>query len=194
MAATVAPTVTQRAETKLMTAEEAAQLSTVNRRFEVVKGVYIEMSPASALHGKVTSTLHFLIVSHVRKNRLGEVTAAETGFVLTRAPDTVRAADVGFISASRLSSTGIPETGFWPIAPDLAIEVVSPGDSSDDVQAKVEDYLSAGTRMVWVVYPKTRSVTVFRSLRDVKVLRADESLSGEDVLPGFECRVGEVFE
>ncbi len=194
MAATVAPTVTQRAETKLMTAEEAAQLSTVSRRFEVVKGVYIEMSPASALHGKVTSTLHFLIVSHVRKNRLGEVTAAETGFVLTRAPDTVRAADVGFISASRLSSTGIPETGFWPIAPDLAVEVVSPGDSSDDVQAKVEDYLSAGTRMVWVVYPKTRSVTVFRSLRDVKVLRADESLSGEDVLPGFECRVSEVFE
>jgi Uma2 family endonuclease len=194
MAATVAPTVTQRAEAKLMTAEEAAQLSTVNRRFEVVKGVYIEMSPASALHGKVTSTLHFLIVSHVRKNRLGEVTAAETGFVLTRAPDTVRAADVGFISASRLSSTGIPETGFWPIAPDLAVEVVSPGDSSDDVQAKVEDYLSAGTRMVWVVYPKTRSVTVFRSLRDVKVLRADESLSGEDVLPGFECKVSEVFE
>lgn len=117
-----------------------------------------------------------------------------TGFVLTRAPDTVRAADIGFISASRLSSTGIPETGFWPIAPDLAVEVVSPGDSSDDVQAKVEDYLSAGTRMVWVVYPKTRSVTVFRSLRDVKVLRVDESLSGEDVLPGFECRVGEVFE
>ncbi|HLB47028.1 MAG TPA: Uma2 family endonuclease [Anaerolineales bacterium] len=194
MAATVAPTVTQRAETKLMTAEEAAQLSTINRRFEVVRGVCIEMSPASALHGKVTSTLHFLIVSHVRKNRLGEVTAAETGFVLTRAPDTVRAADVGFISASRLSLTGIPETGFWPIAPDLAVEVVSPGDSSDDVQAKVEDYLSAGTRMVWVVYPKTRSVTVFRSLRDVKILRGEETLSGEDVLPGFECKVNEIFE
>jgi len=179
---------------KLMTAEEAAQLSTVNRRFELVKGVYIERSPASAKHGKVAMKIALLVGLHVESQRLGEATAAETGFLLSRSPDTVRAPDVAFISQARLPASGVPDTGYWPLAPDLAVEVVSPGDDPDDVQQKVQEYLTAGTRMVWVVYPKTRTVTVYRSLKDVKVLRADEIISGEDVLPGFERRVGEIFE
>lgn len=179
---------------KLMTAEEAAQLSTINRRFELVKGIYIEMAPASAYHGKVTTKLGYLISDYVLKRRLGEVTAAETGFLLSRNPDTVRAADVGFISLARVPEGGVPETGFWPFAPDLAVEVVSPGDSFDSVQEKVEEYLAARTKMVWVVHPKTRSVAVYRSLRDVKILRGEEALTGEDVLAGFECKVSEIFE
>ena len=179
---------------RLMTAEEAAQLSTVNRRFELVKGVYAEMSPSSARHGDVALTLALLLGNHVKQNKLGKVTAAETGFLLACKPDTVRAADVGFISVERLPAGGVPATGYWPFAPDLAVEVVSPHDDPDEVQQKVEDYLAAGTRMVWVVYPKPRSITVYRSLTDIKVRRGADPLTGEDVLPGFECQVSEVFE
>lgn len=178
---------------KLMTAEEAAELSTVNRRFELVRGVYIDLSPAGGLHGVVANTIGSILRDHARKRKLGVVTAAETGFILTRDPDTVRGADAAFISKERIPAEGVP-VSFWPLAPDLAVEVVSPGDSSDEVQEKVEEYLAAGTRMVWVVHPRTRSVAVYRSLRDVKILRGDEALTGEDVLAGFECKVSEIFE
>ncbi|MBI3241444.1 MAG: Uma2 family endonuclease [Chloroflexi bacterium] len=178
---------------KLVTAEEAAQLSTVNRRFELVKGICIDMSPAGGVHGVVANTIGSILRDHARKRQLGVVTAAETGFILARDPDTVRGADAAFISKERIPAEGVP-VSFWPLAPDLAVEVVSPGDSPDEVQEKVEEYLAAGTRMVWVVYPKRQSVAVYRSLRDVKILRGDEALSGEDVLAGFECKVSEVFE
>ena len=179
---------------KLMTAEEAAQLSTVNRRFELVKGVYVEISPASALHGVVAIAIGSLLNDFVRKHGRGLATAAETGFILARNPDSVRAADAAFIAKERLPAGGVPEEGYWPLAPDLAVEVVSPNDRPDDVQEKAQEYLAAGTRMVWVIYPKTRSVMVYRSLRDIKILRAEDTLSGEDVLPGFEHKVNEIFE
>lgn len=179
---------------KLMAAEEAAQLSTVNRRFELVKGEYIAMAPASAKHGVVTLTIGSMLKDYVRKNKLGLTFAAETGFILARNPDTVRGADASFISASRIPPEGVPETGYWPLAPDLAVEVVSPGDASDAVQEKVEEYINAGTRLVWVVYPKKLRVMVYRSLSEVKVLREEDTLSGEDVLPGFTCKVREIFE
>ena len=181
-------------EQKLMTVEEALQLSTVNRRFELVKGVYIEMAPASVYHGVVANNISFLITQHVKKNRLGEVTAAETGFLLSRAPDTVRAADVGFISAARIPAAGVPQTGYWHLAPDLAVEVVSPNDDPDDIQEKIEEYLNAGTKMVWVVYPKRKSVAVYRTVHESKILRGEEKLLGEEVLAGFECKVREIFE
>ncbi len=178
---------------KLMTAEEAAQLSTVNRRFELVKGEYTEMSPASKQHGKVANRIAFMLTQHVADNDLGEVTAAETGFLLSRQPDSLRAADTAFISKARAAADDI-SAAYWTVAPDLAVEVASPSDSPDEIQEKVEEYLAAGTRMVWVVYPRRQSVAVYRSLRDVKILRGDDTLSGEDVLPGFERKVNEIFE
>lgn len=194
MTTATAPAKPQTKAPMLTTAEEAARLSTVNRRFEVVKGVYVEMSPASALHGVIANNISFILATFVKKNKLGLVTAAETGFILSRSPDTVRGADAAFIAKDRVPAGGVPDEGYWPLAPDLAVEVVSPTDRPDDIQEKVEEYLAAGTRMVWVVYPKTRSITIYRSLRDVKVLRGEETLPGEDVLSGFECRVGEIFE
>lgn len=176
-----------------MTAEEAAQLSTVNRRFELVKGEYTEMSPASKQHGKVANRIAFMLTQHVADNDLGEVTAAETGFLLSRQPDSLRAADTAFISKARAAADDI-SAAYWTVAPDLAVEVASPSDSPDEIQEKVEEYLAAGTRMVWVVYPRRQSVAVYRSLRDVKILRGDDTLSGEDVLPGFERKVNEIFE
>ena len=178
---------------RLMTAEEAAQLSTVNRRFELVKGAYVAMSPAGKKHGKIANKIAFLLTRHVVQNQLGEIAAAQTGFLLARKPDTVRAADVAFLSKERAAQDDA-SAAYWTVAPDLAVDVVSPNDDPDEVQQKVEDYLAAGTRMVWVVYPKPRSITVYRSLTDIKVRRGADALTGEDVLPGFECKVSDVSE
>ncbi|MBI5829908.1 MAG: Uma2 family endonuclease [Chloroflexi bacterium] len=120
-----------------------------------------------------------------------DVLGAETGFTIHDDPDTVRAPDIAFVAGARRPAN--PQ-GFARLAPDLAVEVASPHDQADEIQAKVEEFLIAGTKMVWVVYSKTRSVAVYRSLRDVKILRGDDTLSGEDVLPGFERKVNEIFE
>jgi Uncharacterized protein conserved in cyanobacteria len=111
---------------------------------------------------------------------------------LRRIPDTVRAPDVSFVAKARIPATGVPKT-YWPFAPDLAVEIVSPWDRFADVQTKVAEYLEAGTRLVWVWNPPTRTVFVYRSLRDVQVLGEEDELSGEDVVPGFRCPVKRVF-
>jgi Uma2 family endonuclease len=178
---------------KLMTAEEAFRLPATNRRFELRKGVYRDMSPAGGEHGVIANNIAFVLSGHVRRHRLGLVLAAETGFILARNPDTVRAPDVAFIAAHRIPAEGVP-TGYWPGAPDLAVEVVSPSDAPDDIQEKIEQYFGAGARMVWVVYPKTRSVARYRSLHELQVLRGQEVLDGEDVVSGFSCPVSTFFE
>jgi Uma2 family endonuclease len=134
----------------------------------------------------------FLLSQHVRQHNLGAVYAAETGFQLRQDPDTVRAADAAFVARSRIPPEGEPE-GYWAIAPDLVVEVVSSSDSATAVQSKVTDWLAAGGRLVWVVYPDTQTVTEYRALTEVRVLTADQTLKGGDVLPGFACGVGEIF-
>ncbi len=111
---------------------------------------------------------------------------------LTSDPDTVRAPNISFVSKDRLPAGPAPE-GYWPFAPDLIIEVISPGDTSQEVQAKVSEYLSAGTRLVWVVYPKTRNVVEYRPGGEARVLSEEDSLDGRDVVPGFRCRISELF-
>jgi Uma2 family endonuclease len=132
------------------------------------------------------------LTQHARLYDLGVVYAAETGFQLRQNPDTVRAADAAFVAKSRIPAKGEPE-GFWAIAPDLVVEVVSASDTASGVQSKVADWLRAGCRLVWVVYPDTQSVTEYRSLAEVQVLTADQTLEGGDVLPGFKCGVSEIF-
>ena len=129
---------------------------------------------------------------YVRTNDLGYVFTAETGFILRRGPDTVRAPDVAFISGSRLRSDDIPDS-FIGTIPDLVVEVVSPGDSQREVREKVEDWLQAGVSLVWVLYPATRTATVYRSTTGARELTVDDSLNGEDVVPGFSCPLSDVF-
>ncbi len=122
---------------------------------------------------------------------MGVVTGAETGFLIGRNPDTVRAPDVALVRAER-----IPESepvGFFPGAPDLAVEVLSPSDAAGDVLAKVQDWLDAGCRAVWVLDPQTRTVTTYRTRRQIAVLCGSETLNGGDVLPGFEVPVARLF-
>ncbi len=178
---------------KLFTAEELLCLPTVGRRLELVKGKVYEMAPAGGRHGYAAMNLGILMGGHVRSNGLGWVFAAETGFILRRDPDTVRALDVAFVSQGRLSLDEIPD-GFIELVPDLVVEVVSPGDTRREVREKVENWLRAGARLVWVIYPITRTATVYHSLDDVTNLTENDTLDGEDVVPGFACRLGEVFD
>jgi len=175
-----------------LTAEEFFHLATYDRCYELVKGELYEMTPAGAAHGSSAMRAGALLNVHVRANQLGEVFAAETGFILRRNPDTVRAPDAAFVSRDRLPTGELP-VGFLELAPDLAVEVVSPGNTAREVQEKVEDWLRAGTRLLWVLYPATRSVAVHRSLEDVRVLSEEDALEGGEVIPGFACEVRELF-
>ena len=182
-----------RALKRLFTAEDLFCLSATGRRLELVKGKVYEMAPAGGRHGYSAMNIGVLMGGHVRSHCLGRVFAAETGFIIQRDPDTVRAPDAAFVSQDRLSADEIPDS-YIDLIPDLVVEVVSPNDRSREVREKVEEWLNAGVRLVWVLYPATRSAIIYRSLKDVTHLTADDFLDGEDVLPGFSCRVGDLFD
>jgi Uma2 family endonuclease len=177
---------------KPMTAEDLWNRPDDGNRSELVRGELRTMAPAGSEHGATIMILAAPLAQHVRSRRLGVVFGAETGFTIAHDPDTVRAPDIAFVSQSRIPSSGIPKK-FFPGAPDLAVEVVSPGDTFEEVHDKVADWLAAGTRIVWVVNPKHRTVTVYKPGPQVQVLAEKDQLTGEDVVPGFACGVGEVF-
>lgn len=176
----------------LMTANDLWQMPDDGQKYELVAGELIQMPPSGFLHGTIAMSLGGIIQDYVRKQELGAVCAAETGFKLREHPDTVRAPDVAFVSQERILAQGRPEK-FWVGPPDLAVEVVSPNDRFDDVVGKAQEYLTAGVRLVWVVLPRTKSVMVYRPSGEVQLLREHEELSGEEVLPGFRCHVGHIF-
>ncbi len=179
------------AVTKPFTAQQLWEMPQGERR-ELVRGELRTMAPRGVDHGAVVINLSLLLATHVKQHLLGVVVGAETGFRLRQNPDTVRGVDIGFVAATRLPSTGRPNE-YWPGAPDLAVEVLSPGDTVQAVEEKVDDYLSAGCRLVWVVNPKRRTVTVHRPTRGPSILRNTDLLDGEDVVPGFSCSVAEAF-
>ncbi|HSB12414.1 MAG TPA: Uma2 family endonuclease [Blastocatellia bacterium] len=178
--------------TDLLTANDLLRMASDGSRYELVKGELIEMPPAGSIHGNRTMRLGWRVAQHVEANDLGVVFAAETGFLLATNPDTVRAPDIAFVSKARIEEVGEFE-GFWPGAPDLAVEVISPGDSYTDVEEKVEQYLGAGTFAVWVVDPRRRTIAVYRSLTDISILTETDILDGGDLIAGFSCRVTEIF-
>jgi len=175
-----------------VTADQLLRMPDDGYRYELVEGELRKMAPAGWRHGAVGGNLHSLLGHHVMEHKLGQVFFAETGFLIARGPDTVRAPDIAFIRQERLEEQR-SEEAFWPGGPDLAVEVVSPSDTTGAVDEKVESWLDAGTKIVWVVNPKWRSVTVYRSATNIKTLTENDDLDGEDVVPGFRCRVGEIF-
>jgi Uma2 family endonuclease len=162
-------------------------------RYELVKGVLRQMTPAGKRHGKVAARITVALGAHVAAHRLGETYAAETGFRIAVNPDTVRAPDVSFVAAERAAAIGEIE-GFIPGPPDLAIEVVSPSDSFSEVEEKVCDWLESGVRMVVVVDPRKKTATVYRSRSDIRVLSEGDILEGSDVVPGWQLALKTIFQ
>ncbi|MHC4133936.1 MAG: Uma2 family endonuclease [Planctomycetota bacterium] len=171
------------------TAEELLQAGEIGR-CEFIRGELHMMIPPGAKHGRITFNLTGPIINHVKANGLGSVYAAETGFLLSRDPDTVRAPDVAFVRADR---PGSPDRGYYPGAPDLAVEVLSPDDRPGYVRDKVAEWIEAGARAVWVVDPRARTVVVHEPGGEPRVLGDGDTLPGGHVSPGFALAVAEVL-
>lgn len=178
--------------TQSFTAEQLLYMPKDNFRYELIEGVLKKMSPAGSEHGVIAATMTIILGHYVKAHKLGVVLAAETGYKIASDPDTVIAPDASFISQAQFERLGRTKK-FWPGAPDLAVEVVSPGDTAREVREKVALWLAAGTRMVWVVDAKKRTINVHRKQAVIVVLTENDVLEGADVVPGFSCTVAEVF-
>ncbi|MCC6612918.1 MAG: Uma2 family endonuclease [Anaerolineae bacterium] len=185
-------------QAKYHTAEDLWELSHlpeyVDMRLELREGELIVMAPSSWQHGVASSKFLRLIGDFVETHHLGLTTGAETGYILHKNPDgrdTVRAPDIGFVAAARVPDA-LPESGYVPFAPDLAVEIVSPNDKAHEVQDKVSEYLQFGTRLVWVAYPMSKMLVV-HTPSGSNTLREADVLDGGDVLPGFRASVRELF-
>ncbi len=175
----------------LMTADELLYVRMPDQRVELVSGRLVVREPAGGRHGSVTVNLTIRLGAHVERTGAGQLFAAETGFTLARGPDTVRAPDIAFIGRERIPEP-VP-AGFLDVIPDLAVEVLSPGDRPGEVLGKVADWLSAGCGLVWVIDPERRLARVYRHDGSEAFLTADDVLDGEDVVPGFSCPLGAVL-
>ena len=176
----------------LVTAEDLWKMPDDGYRYELVKGVLRKMPPAGFEHGIRSVKIGSLLHVHVEKHGLGCVCGAETGFTIARNPDTVRAPDAAFVRREAIEARGIVK-GYWEGAPDLAVEVISPGDTYTEVAEKVEDWLTAGCAMVWVINPRRETVEVHRPGEESTVLSGADILEGGDVVEGFRCEVEELF-
>lgn len=174
----------------LMTAEALWQLPDDGNRHELIAGELRTMSPTGWEHDGLAANFTAYLAMHVLREKLGRVLTGEPGFVLATDPDTVLAPDVAFVRAERLGGAA---HGFYRGAPDLAVEIISPSDRYTEVEEKVATWLEYGTRMVIVVNPRRRSLTVYRSMVDVHHLSSDDRLDGEDVVPGWSVAVRDLF-
>jgi Uma2 family endonuclease len=174
----------------ITTAEQLFHMPELGR-CELVRGELIMMSPAGSQHGAIAAELGGILRDFVKPRALGIVLGAETGFRIATNPDTVRAPDAAFVRAERVGAK-LPQ-GFFPGAPDLAAEVISPDDRAGEVLAKVQDWLAAGCVAVWVVDPRTQTVTVYHGRGQAVVLASADTLAGGDLLPGFSVPVADIF-
>ncbi len=186
---------TAREEKRLLTAEDLWEMPEVpGKVLELVDGEVVEVPGATGLHGRIVRTVLLLLHRFVSGRDLGEVFGDGVGYVLRRNPDLVRIPDVSFLSRERMPEEGITDEGYVPVPPDLAVEIISVGDRADDVREKVDEYLEAGVGVVWVVWPRRRSVSVHRRGQPTLELGPDDELEGGEVLPGFRARVSDLFE
>lgn len=176
----------------LMTASQLAMLPDDGMMYELVQGRLVQMPPSSFLSSAVAVAIAVLLDGFVRPRRLGVVGGADGGVRLATNPDTVRAPDVSFVRRERLPG-GRLVPGYFEGAPDLAVEVLSPSDRWPKVLTKVEEYLAAGVRLVWVIDPETRTAFVFRPGRSHVAVPEDGMLDGDDVLPGFTLSLARLW-
>ena len=180
------------------TAEDLIARADDTWRYELVQGKLVRMPPTGYEHGHVALNLLRAVDGFVEANGLGSVSPPETGFLLSRPdePDTVLAPDLAFVSAARTPVRGSPDwKGFPRLVPDLVVEIASPSQGQPELAAKARVWLSAGVRLVWIVWPVIRRVDVWQPGSDEPAYTLEETdqLEGGDVLPGFTCAVDRLF-
>ena len=171
------------------TEEDLLRAPKDGRKYELVDGE-IRVSPAGTRHGEVCVRLSTRLMLFVEEHGLGHVFDSSTGFRLPGG--NVRSPDVSFVATGRFSKERPPE-GFSDVPPDLAVEVLSPEDRPRDLLDKVGEYLQAGVGLIWIIDPRKGHGAIYRSLTDVREVSGDDSLDGEDVVPGFRCLLGELL-
>ena len=178
----------------LMTADELAALPDDGyHHYELVQGLLLTMCPSAAYPGVVASNAVAELRHVARQRKAGVCGSADSGFLLFSDPDTVRAPDAWFVRRERVPGGRIPRT-FWPGPPDIAVEVLSPSDRFSDVMRKADDYLRAGTPILWVIDPEGRTAAIFRPGRSPHLIGEDGILDGEDILPGFQITLRDLLE
>ena len=175
-----------------VTAEELLRMPDDGYRYELVRGELRKMTPAGFGHGVTVVNVTMPLARHVRLHVLGVVCGAETGFLVASDPDTVLAPDVAFVLRDRLPTDGLP-AGFWRGAPDLAVEVLSPGDGAREADDKTRAWLDAGARVVLMVDSRARTMTEHRPGIPSRILGDSEIWDGDDVVPGFSLPVADAF-
>lgn len=177
---------------RLLTAEELWRLPDSGKRWTLVRGEVIETMPPGGRHGMIALALGARLEQWAR-NGPGGCVGVESGFILERDPDTVRGPEVFYIRPERIPASGIPES-YWEIAPDLAVEIVSPSESAAEVREKVRDYLVAGTALVGVIYPRTQEIIVRTPDGLARTFSQHEVLAHFDILPEFTCDIATLFQ
>lgn len=175
---------------KLLTVEEFAKLPNDGKRYELVAGVLVDVCRPKPIHGKTQALLTMYITMFVVQNKLGMVTT-EAGYITHRQPDSLRGPDEAFISKSRLGAHDLND--YIPIAPDLAVEIASEFDTAADLDKKVNEYLAAGTRLIWIVYPDSQRVGIYDNDGHFRGIDISGMLDGGAVLPGFQVALRDIF-
>jgi Uma2 family endonuclease len=180
---------------RLLTVDDFFRLNPEGR-CELVRGELITMSPKKWLHGRLASGIDHLLTTYLGTNPIGRV-AVESGFATARDPDTFRIPDLVFVSFARWSLEAeqavIDSEGELPVAPDLAIEILSPDDRWSDVEEKIDEYQRTGVLLTWVLDPRRQAIHVYHADGSVRRLTPSDRLTGEDVLPGFDVSVLELL-
>jgi Uma2 family endonuclease len=177
---------------KLMTGEELLAMGDMGP-CELIDGRIVMMEATGGEHGEVEGNFYEAIKDFARSHQAGRVQVGEVGIYIRRNPDRVRAADVLFISLERYAQLQ-NKRGFLDVAPELVVEILSPDDTMIGMNQKLRDYFSIGVKLVWLVDPEARSVFAYHSLTDVREFTVTDTLTGDEVLPGFAVPVATLFE
>jgi Uma2 family endonuclease len=178
-------------EVKQITGEEMLTMGDIGP-CELIDGRIVRMNPTGLQHGNIEIALGSALRDFVRRRQLGRVVGGEVGIYTRRNPDRVRGADIAFVSRERLSEKS--PKGFLKVAPELVVEIISPGDRWQDVRQKLDEYFAIGVQRVWIVEPDNRAVLVYRSVTEMSKLGEGDTLLGEGILEGFVLPVVEIFE
>jgi len=176
---------------KLITGEEFFRMPNIGSA-ELIAGEIVTQMPTGHPHGFIESMIAFFLNLFVREQKLGRVLTGEVGIYTKRNPDQIRAADVAFISHQRLSEA--KEEGFLDVAPELIVEIMSPANTWTEAQEKLAEYFAIGVNVIWIVDPQLEQVHVYRSLEAFKLFQKQDTLTGDDILPGFSVSLTEIFD